>query len=373
MIDAGAILPISDYVSETQYPNIYKHLQKYEFLKSNIDFMGGKTYMIPTTWTQEHTMFIRKDWLDNLNAKLASILVADGVIASEADMTDEIYEEYKFGIPKDLMEFYRVCRAFSIYDPDNDPNTTTYGYTSSKDMYSDNWLYVAGGGYRVREDNDGDGKYEFSGISEGNKYSVSLINSMLANGYMDPSWVTNESNNKIAAFGNGNVGIIENQVMLNTVLSYFVTQKNWTYAEAAENIVMFAPPAGEDGSYGIQGHPNFWTSVCISSSLSESKRNAALKFMDWILTDEAVDLLTYGIEGVHYKTVTDENGTRRESLLGYEDEKHGIYKTLDGVDTFSGLRLFTNITSGYYNELQTNGDKVIAAMENAKTYHRYPD
>lgn len=373
MIDAGAILPISDYVSETQYPNIYKHLSKYEFLKSNIDFMGGKTYMIPTTWTQEHTMFIRKDWLDNLNAKLASILVADGVIASEADMTDEIYEEYKFGIPKDLMEFYRVCRAFSIYDPDNDPNTTTYGYTSSKDMYSDNWLYVAGGGYRVMEDNDGDGKYEFSGISEGNKYSVSLINSMLANGYMDPSWVTNESNNKIAAFGNGNVGIIENQVMLNTVLSYFVTQKNWTYAEAAENIVMFAPPAGEDGSYGIQGHPNFWTSVCISSSLSESKRNAALKFMDWILTDEAVDLLTYGIEGVHYKTVTDENGTRRESLLGYEDEKHGIYKTLDGVDTFSGLRLFTNITSGYYNEMQTNGDKVIAAMENAKTYNRYPD
>lgn len=161
--------------------------------------------------------------------------------------------------------------------------------------------------------------------------------------------------------------------MLNTVLSYFVTQKNWTYAEAAENIVMFAPPAGEDGSYGIQGHPNFWTSVCISSSLSESKRNAALKFMDWILTDEAVDLLTYGIEGVHYKTVTDENGTRRESLLGYEDEKHGIYKTLDGVDTFSGLRLFTNITSGYYNEMQTNGDKVIAAMENAKTYNRYPD
>ena len=59
--------------------------------------------------------------------------------------------------------------------------------------------------------------------------------------------------------------------------------------------------------------------------------------------------------------------------MGYEDEEHGIYWTIDGKDTFSGLRLFTNITSNYYNEMQTNSDKVIAAMEKAKGYNRYPD
>ena len=166
MIKAEALLPISDYVSEKEYPNIYRQLQKYSFLSKNIDFMNGKMYMIPTVWTQEHTMFIRMDWIENLNKKLASILVKDGVISNEISMTDAIYETYKFTVPQDLMEFYRLCRAFTLYDPDGNGKDDTYGYTSTVDMYSDNWLYVAGGGYRIMEDNNKDGKYEFSGTRD---------------------------------------------------------------------------------------------------------------------------------------------------------------------------------------------------------------
>ena len=80
--------------------------------------MNGKMYMIPPVWTQEHTMFIRMDWIENLNKKLAAILVKDGVISNEISMTDAIYETYKFTVPQDLMEFYRLCRAFTLYDPD---------------------------------------------------------------------------------------------------------------------------------------------------------------------------------------------------------------------------------------------------------------
>lgn len=225
MIKAEALLPISDYVSEKEYPNIYRQLQKYSFLSKNIDFMKGKMYMIPTVWTQEHTMFIRMDWIENLNKKLASILVKDGVISDESAMTDAIYETYKFTVPQDLMEFYRLCRAFTLYDPDGNGKDDTYGYTSTVDMYSDNWLYVAGGGYRIMEDNNKDGKYEFSGTSDGNKYIVNFVNNLLTNGFMDPSWATNDASDKLAAFGNGQVGIIENQAMLNLVLSYFVNTK----------------------------------------------------------------------------------------------------------------------------------------------------
>ena len=373
MIKAEALLPISDYVSEKEYPNIYRQLQKYSFLSKNIDFMNGKMYMIPTVWTQEHTMFIRMDWIENLNKKLASILVKDGVISNEISMTDAIYETYKFTVPQDLMEFYRLCRAFTLYDPDGNGKDDTYGYTSTVDMYSDNWLYVAGGGYRIMEDNNKDGKYEFSGTSDGNKYIVNFVNNLLTNGFMDPSWATNDASDKLAAFGNGQVGIIENQAMLNLVLSYFVTQKNWSYEEAAEKIAMFAPPKGIDGEYGIQGHPNFWTSVCLSADMSEKKRGDALKLMDWLLSDEAVDLLTYGVEGIHYKKSENNEKTVRESLMGAQEGEHPVNWTIDGKDTFSALRLFTNITSNYYNEMQTNSGKIIEAMEKAKTYNRYPD
>lgn len=375
MVKSKSLLAISDYVSETEYPNIYRQLQKYSFLSKNIDFMDGKMYMIPTVWTQEHTMYVRMDWIENLNNKLASILVKDGIISSENAMTDTLYQQYKFSAPADLMEFYRLCRAFTLYDPDNNGKDDTYGYTSSSDMYSDNWLYVAGGGYRVMEDNDKDGEYTFSGIGDGNKYVVNFVNNMLTNGYMDPSWATNDSTKKIASFGNGQVGIIENQTTLNLILSYFVTQKNWSYEEAAQKVAMFAPPSGIDGDSGIQGHPNFWTSICISSDLSKQKRENALKLMDWLLSDEAVDLLTYGIESIHYEVKTDEETGKdyKDSLMGTEGAEHPVNWTIDGKDTFSALRLFTNITSNYYNEMQTNSDKIIAAMETAKTYNRYAD
>jgi len=59
--------------------------------------------------------------------------------------------------------------------------------------------------------------------------------------------------------------------------------------------------------------------------------------------------------------------------MGAQEGEHPVNWTIDGKDTFSALRLFTNITSNYYNEMQTNSGKIIEAMEKAKTYNRYPD
>lgn len=42
MIRDEAIVPVSDYVSETEYPNLYRQLQKYDFLKENVYYAEGK-------------------------------------------------------------------------------------------------------------------------------------------------------------------------------------------------------------------------------------------------------------------------------------------------------------------------------------------
>lgn len=131
LISEGDIIAISDYVNESTkdtYPNLYERMQQFEYMKSNISYAEGKTWFIPTTWENEKSLYVRQDWIDNLNKKLASILVADGVIAKESDMTDALYEQWKFTLPiPTLVEFYRLARAFTVHDPDGNRQNDTTG------------------------------------------------------------------------------------------------------------------------------------------------------------------------------------------------------------------------------------------------------
>lgn len=383
LIKDGAILAVSDYVSETTYPNIYKQISKHDYLTSNIDFTNGKHYAIPTEFMQEHTLFVRQDWIDALNKpeKLDDILVDEGYVSSKNEITSVLREQYKFTQPQDLIGFYRLARAFTKYDPDGNGNDDTYGYTSTSDMYSDNWLYVAGGGYRIMQDYEGDGTYSFSGTSDENKYIVGFINRLLKEGFMDPSWISDKTAEKTAKFGQSKVGMIESQMTMNTFVGYFRNLLNCTNEEAAEKIAMVTPPKGrpvsykdENGEtktkqmYGIQGHPNFWTSISFSSSMSEQKRNQAFKMIDYLLTDKGKDLINLGVEGVHYEKA--ENG-ELTSLMGKDE--NGMNKDIFSIDNFSGMRIFNSMTRFYYSPFQSNSKKIIDAMENAKSYNRYAD
>ena len=123
LIEEEAILPIDKYVNESTkdvYPNLYAQLQPFEYMKSNVTYANGHIYFVPTYWGNEKALYVRTDWIDNLNAKLGKILVSEGVIASESQLTPALQEQYKYKIPTTLTEFYRLARAFTIHDPDND-------------------------------------------------------------------------------------------------------------------------------------------------------------------------------------------------------------------------------------------------------------
>lgn len=138
MIEDGVLLPVSDYVSETEYPNIYRQLQDFDYLKTNLSYADGKHWSIPVDWTLEHTMYIRQDWLDNLNepSKLRKCL-ADEKGISESQVTEKMLEEEKYEVPETLLDFYRVARAFTLYDPDGNGKNDTYGYTSTQELWTD--------------------------------------------------------------------------------------------------------------------------------------------------------------------------------------------------------------------------------------------
>lgn len=366
MIEDEAIVPVSDYVSETRYPNLYKHLQQYDFLKDNLYYSQGKHWSIPTNFSLEHTMYIRTDWLDNLNQteKLTRILTEElGHMPSAQELEDN-----KFKKPTDLVEFYRVARAFTKYDPDGNGRDDTYGYTGTSDMWSDNWIQIAfSGGYQMMVD-DGTGTYTASSITDGAQKAMAFLNRMQQEGIMHPDWQTDTFDKKEQKFCQGKVGMIECHAWYNNVISGFRSANpKYSIEEASAIIEMMDPPAGPDGKYGISGHPNFWTVVCLSSNMSEAKRENALKLMDYLYSEEGQNLFVYGIEGVHFKV---ENG-EKVSLMGKDTT--GFNYTVSTYDACYPMANFCNWTANYFSPFATNSDKIVAQMTRAKEYSTYND
>ena len=377
MIDDGVLIPVSDYVSETEYPNIYNQLQKYDFLAKNVSYSNGKHYGIPVSHTLEHTMYIRLDWLDNLNKeeKLRSI-IADEQNVSESAVTSQMLEEWKFTVPEDLLDFYRVCRAFTLYDPDGNGKNDTYGYTSAgKDgMFADSWAFIAfDAGYDYMIDPDGDGNYESSWTTENTKKAVSYLNDLYKSGYVDPSWNENSLDDKQEAFVKGKVGMMEAHAWYNTIVSSYISANTNgnvkpTIDEASERIGMFVPPKGPNGTYGIPGNPNFWTLTCLNAGMSDEEFTAALKLIDYMLSEEGNNLLIYGKEGEHYELDGDGNII---SKLG--KQANGFNTTLSDKDGCAQIASVTNWSTDYFSPYQTNADKILKVMNEAKTYVKYAD
>lgn len=388
LIEDGAILPVSDFVDETHWPNIYNHLKKFDYLRGNLSYSQGKHWSIPVDWTLEHTMYVRLDWIENLNNKIATVM-AEEQGRSESSFTAAELEAGKFTAtgPKDLLEFYRLCRAFTLHDPDGNGEADTYGYIDSRgegDFFTDCWIFEAfDAGYdRMVEVG---GEYVSSYANDNTEKALAFMNNLFQNGYMHPGFTGATMSDKQDYFANGTVGIIEGHAWYNTILTNFVSANNGTWAkglsneeaieEGAKRVGVFNPPTGETGHCGINGNPNFWTVTCISAALSDEELEAALNLIDYLLSDEGQSLMTYGVENEHYtldNSKTDYTKYQAEGALNNKD-KSGYNVTLSSVDGAASIGCMVNWSFSYLSPYATNADKILSIMENAESYHTYAD
>ncbi len=376
MIEDEVLLPVSDYVSETEYPNIYHWLQNFDYLKTNLEYAEGKHYSIPVNWSLEHVIYVRVDWIENLNAPDnfdKNIAKENGV--DVGSVTDEMRKPY--GMPTNLLEFYRLAWAFTYCDPDGNGKDDTYGYTSAlgDDLWTDNWIFNAfGAGFDFMIDDDGDGVYTSSWVTDGAKQAMNFINRMYTEGLTTRSSLENDMGSKQTDFMRGTAGMMEAHAWYNTILTgYMSANSSMTMEEAIADIAMIAPPAGPDGTYGIESNPNFWTVTCLNAHMSEEERTAALSLFDFLLSDEGQDFLTYGVKDVNYEE--DPNGGyalsdgTKISIKAETDATTGLIKKLEDVDPAMIIARCVTWTLGYYSPFQTNSDIIIDAMELAKTYN----
>lgn len=360
-IKDGAVLPISDYISETEYPNIYNYLKQYDYLLDRVSYMGGKHYAIYTKAVLEHGFYVRTDWINNLNQKekLTKILTEE---LGRAPNAQEL-EEYKFEVPENLLEFYRLGRAFVKYDPDNNGKNDTYGYTSSEsNMWFNNWIFVA---FESKYDgmiSNGNGSLTSSYITDGNAQAVAFLNRLYREGIMDPDYIATSGDQKTEAFVTGKVGMMAANLYYNDILQKIMAASGKDMEEAKKCFAVVPPPAGQSGARGMNGNAGFWCGVSLRSDMSAEKRNKCLALLDFLLSEEASELFTYGLEGINYEVVDG----RKVSLMG--EDSSGYAYTVESKDPGFIVSTLVDWTYTYYSPYQTNSQEIIASVDMMQQY-----
>ena len=388
LIEGNTIIAIDDYVNEStkdEYPNLYEVMKRTSYLANNLSYAKGKQWAIPSAWELEKSMYVRQDWIDNLNKKLAKCLVGEGVIAKESDYTSDMYEEWHYDVPETLLDFYRLARAFTLYDPDGNGQNDTYGYESESNLDMDAWIYVAfGAGWHAEMKDKKTGKYIASEISDESLYATSFINRLLAEGYMSPNSISNDNGGKQTSFSRGKAGMIFAHNWLGTFVRDMIDSGlARSVTEANTKITMFDPPKGKDGKYGADGgYDNYWQFNCISADRSQKRIKICLKLFDFMYSDEGRFLFTYGVDGVNFKYVLDEAGNRvkdetfpdrdKKEPLKF-DSKYGIASNIGASD--SAYQLYSlGWWTGHYNcEFGELGKVVAERQQKSSKYSFYVD
>lgn len=390
LIREGDIVAISDYVNEStksEYPYLYEHMKQFDYMKSNVSYANGKVYFVPTYWGNEKSLWVRTDWIQNLNDKLPWILVREGVITSESQATPALLEKHKFVIPTTLTEFYRLARAFTMYDPDNDKNfQNTKGYVTENNRDFDSWMYVAcdTGWKQWMQDKNPDtgeavnaGTYVYSSTTEGSKVATSIFNKMYSEGYISVDSVSAGTGDKHSAFYKGTAGMMYAHNWYNYHLREMTTvyqaelaggTLSEKFQSCMDRIAAVAPPAGKNGTYG--GHTPY--SSCylpgpaINARMSEARIKKCLKLIEFFYSPEGQHLFTYGVEGVDYEM----EGDTIKTL--HQPDKYGLTYRLTEYDYASRLTYVMELPIET-EIITTNGEMIVGLAKQSMASQCYSD
>lgn len=356
------IIPISYYVNEStkdKYPNLYNYLKDYEYMKKNVSYAKGEIWFIPSRLLNDKSLYVRRDWVRNLNNKIDDILVADGVVSNAGQITDELRAEYRFSEegPKDLGEFYRLARAFTLYDPDGNGQKDTYGYVTEENRDMDSWLHVAfDNPWKMWVDN-GDGVYRNTATSEGSMLATSFLNKLISEGYTTKEIGAKGFTDKQSDFESGKAGMMYAHNWYNVISADMIASRQASSIEdARDRILICDPPAGKNGLFGGQGDKTYYRGWCIKEGMSVERREICLRLMDFMYSQEGLELVNWGVQGEHWEWEDDIVGGNRITML--EKDSGGFNQSLRWTD-YAGFAYYLSYEPEEAFALLTNGDILV--------------
>ncbi|MFI3238150.1 MAG: extracellular solute-binding protein [Lachnospiraceae bacterium] len=275
---SGMLLPISEYVDDM--PNLVSFLEEYN-LTDIFDAQKDATgyyYQIPTKVHDDYVQ--NRQWL----------------------VRTDVFEENNVPIPTTLDELYDAGVALKEIYPEAKIISNRFGANNILGGISSGFDTIVGSnGLQYDWDT---GEWIFAPDTDNYKDMLEYVNNLVSDGVLDVEFTTMDSVTFESDLIQGSLFMLYDYA--SNVGRYNVTGQEVDPDFLVEMIYVLE---GYDGAYATS-RANPWDRyMCFSAELEDDPEQleAVLRFLDWGYTEEARDIMVYGIEGESY--TIDENGT----------------------------------------------------------------
>ncbi|MDF2668529.1 MAG: transporter substrate-binding protein, partial [Paenibacillus sp.] len=276
----GAVADLTPYVTQAKMPNYFKWVSDLEMKRYQV---GGKFMRAPVPFekTSYASYYVRKDWIDALNAKDPNL---------------------KLKVPTNYDEMLAVMKAFTFNDPDGNGKNDTYGFTtagSGTSIPGDFPEWYKNGlvpGFFIDKDNN----FIDSGTNLRTAKVIDDIRKTLDLKVVDPDWFLNKAGDAATKVQQGKVGIFYSGVrdiaFDNTNNS---TQKKTREVTGNQKAEFAAFHVAGDLPVGYEPLPG--VPFLFNAKTDPKKIERTLEIVEWLAGPEGYLLANIGKEGVHYK------------------------------------------------------------------------
>lgn len=288
---AGAFWDITDEYKN--YPNL---AEANEIIMNNISIDGRIYGIYRARPLGRNGISYRKDWLDNLGLE----------------------------VPKTIDDLYNVLRAFTYDDPDQNGKDDTYGMTWCKWSGPLDQLNVAFGGHNKWGFGE-DGKLEPEFVTDAYMESMKFAKKLYEEGLVNKDFAALETSDWQNDFKNGKSGVfIDVSDQARRFQNFFKEEKG-----IEDNIWVTGMVEGPQGRRVLptSGHAGF-VAISKNGAPTEEDMRDALNFLDMLNSEEAQNLLEYGVEGIHYDLNDKGEVVRRQFEV---DPREGINQFMMNV------------------------------------------
>ncbi len=285
LIDQGFVRSIPDELI-AKYPAIKAQLENSQVAAAIREHFGAN-YALPKPDSLDPTIYIserkgvyfRKDWLAKVGME----------------------------IPTTWDEFYEVCKAFTLNDPDGNGANDTYGLTGDT-IGNLRYFFSCLGHSNLNWVKGPDGTWIHGALLEDNIQLLEMLRKMFNEGLIDPEIGATKSDQAMQKFASGTFGMVIRNAdasWLDTVIVKNFWEANKDLGNPYD-IVGLIPALSLDKATppSMDKYIDFMCATQISADLTDEKLDRYLEYHEWLLNEGY--MLLMGMKDVDWKY--DENG-----------------------------------------------------------------
>lgn len=245
----------------------------------------GKLYCYPiSTYSNRDNMgldkaiIIRKDWMEKVGIT---------------------------NVPQNMDEFIALMKAFVEKDPDGNGKNDTLGLTAYNSGYINSLFIsyspgvVGGSDVWIQED----GKWIPSGLSKTVLSGIKEIRRLYDSGGLDKDFVLLKGDEGVDKFAAGKAGAL---AWAGTPdITQRIIGDKWTKVfpdkKLSDSIVIMKPWKSADGTYNKTQSSGLWGEAYMNGQIDDKKSDRILRILDWMSSQEGMELTRFGIKDVDYK------------------------------------------------------------------------